>query len=160
MAAFSSFALAAVAGATILNTVSSIKQGQAANKTAKAQATFEEQDGVRARQIAEAEERDFRRRASSILATRRAGAGAQGVTSDGTPALVDESVVAEAELQALRIRTGGQTDEARARQQAALTRQGGKNAQTAGYIRGGASLLQGIGSFYDVGAQAGRWGTA
>lgn len=137
-------ATAATVG-TAVSTIGSIKSGQAQKSAAYQQADLQDQEAVRARQIAEGDERDYRRSISAMLASRRAGLGAQGVTMAGTPSDVDESIVSEAELQALRIRVGGKTAEATGRQQAALTRTGGKNATTASYYRAGSSLLSGIG---------------
>ena len=139
----------ATAASAAVGAVGGIKSDQAQKKLANSQATMQEQDAARTQQIAQQQERDFRLNTADVMSARRAGLGAQGVTAEGTPALVDESVVAKSELQALRIRTGGVTDATRMQQQAALTRMGGANAETAGYYRAGASLLSGA---------AGAWG--
>jgi hypothetical protein len=142
MPAFTSIALGVAAAGAAVSAVGSIKAGKAQKKMAEQQAEFD-------LEAAAGRERDYRRETSFILAARRAGLGAQGVRAEGTPTLVDDSIVTESELQALRIRQGGEA-------QARILRQGGQAAQTAGYFRGGASLLSGIGT---VGSMGG-WGTS
>jgi hypothetical protein len=150
MPAFSNIALVAVAAGTAMTAVGNIQEGNAAKKMANLQAGILEQDATQERLIAESAERDYRRGTSFMLASRRAGLAAQGVTGEGTPMLVDEDIVGEAELQALRIRTGGQAEELRIRQQAMLTRVGGRNAQSAGYVKAGSTILSGIGDAWGV----------
>ena len=141
MAAFTTIALVAMAAATAVSVAGSIKQGQAQKKMADQQAAFGEV-------ASKDSERDYRRDTGFILAARRAGLGAQGVRQEGAPQLVDDSIVTESEIQALRIRRGGEA-------QARITRQGGQAAQTAGYYRAGASLLSGIGNVYSMGGWGG-----
>ena len=155
MPAFTTIALAATAIGAGISAVSAIKQGQAQKSMANEQAKLQETEAGQATQVAAENERDYRRETAFMLASRRAGLGAQGVTGEGTPRLVDESVVTEAERQALRIREGGAREASNLKQQAKYTRAGGQAAQTAGYYRGGASLLSGIG---DVGRTYGTWG--
>lgn len=157
MPAFTTIALAATAIGAGVSAVSAIKAGKAQNSMAKRQAKLQDQDAATSLEVAAANERDYRRDASFTMASRRAGLGAQGVTAEGTPSLVDESMVMESELQALRIRTGGQNEASRLKQQAKFTRKGGQNAQTAGYYRAGASLLSGIGDTFSIGKTAGSW---
>ena len=59
--------------------------------------------------------------------------------------LVSEDFAGEVELQALRIRSGGEVRATRLEQQAQLTRFKGRQARTAGFIRGGALLVSGAG---------------
>lgn len=123
-----------------------VLQARAANARSKYQSTVQRQQADRERQIAAAQEEDFRRRQSRLMAARRAAGGASGLdTSTGSPLLASEDFAAETELQALRIRSGGETRATRLEQQAALTRAGGRNAQTAGFIGAGSSLLSGAG---------------
>ena len=62
--------------------------------------------------------------------------------------LVSEDFAGEVELQALRIRSGGEVRATRLEQQAQLTRFKGRQARTAGFIRGGALLVSGAGKFF------------
>ena len=128
----------------VVGAVGAISSGRAQASAANTQAQIQQQQATRERQNAAAQEEDFRRRASRLKAERRAGLGAQGVTGEGTPLLVDEDIAAEAELQALRIRNGGQVNETRLRQQAGLTAAGGAAKRKAGFFRAGASLLSGL----------------
>lgn len=119
-------------------------QARAALKQAEFQSTVQRQQAERERQIAAAQEEDFRRRQSRLMAARRAAGGASGVqTGTGSPLLASEDFAAETELQALRIRAGGETQATRLEQQAALTRSRGRSARTAGLIGAGTSLLSG-----------------
>ena len=75
--------------------------------------------------------------------------GAAGVEmGTGSPLLAFGDFAAEAELQALRIRQGGETTATRLEQQAALARRGGRAAQKRGRYRAGASLLTGLGTAF------------
>ena len=135
--------------AASLAAAGSLSQGYAANKQARFEASVNEQQAGREREIAVGEERDFRRRQSSILAERRAALGGSGVQIDtGTPLLGSEDFAAEVELQARRIRAGGQIRATRLEQEAGLRRAGGRSAQTQGYFRAGASLLSGYGQAF------------
>ena len=145
MAIASSTALLIAAG---LSAVGSISQGQAASSQAKFQAAVGEQQATRTRQIAVGDEEDFRRKQSRLLAERRAALGKSGTEiGTGTSLLAAEDFAAETELQALRIRSGGETQATRLQQQAELTRRKGRSQQLTGYLRGGASLLSGFAGF-------------
>lgn len=122
-----------------------IAQGQQAKAQAKFQAAVNEQQAARTRQISAGQEEDFRRRQSRLFAERRAALGAAGVEAGtGTPLLTFGDFAAETELQALRIRSGGQTQATRLEQQASLTRAGGRAARRRGFFRAGSSLLSGF----------------
>ena len=125
--------------------VSAISQGQAARSQARFQAAVNEQQAARERLISAGEEEDFRRRQSRLFAQRRAALGKSGVEiGTGSPLLVASDFAAEIELQALRIRSGGETRATRLEQQALLTRRAGRSAQRRGFLRAGASLLTGF----------------
>ena len=146
MAITSTAALLTAAG---LSAAGSISQGRAAKKQAQFEAGISEQQAQREREISAAEEGDFRKKQSAILAERRAALGGAGVQlSTGTPLLASEDFAAEVELQARRIRSGGQTRATRLEQEAALRRAAGRNAQTQGLFRAGSSLLSGYGQAF------------
>lgn len=137
-----------IAGAG-LSAVSAIQQGQAASAQAGLQAGILEQQATSSRQRAAADEADFRARQSRALAERRAGLGASGVDpAAGSPLLVSEDFAGEVELAALRIRTGGEVRATRAEQQATLQRFQGRAAKRAGFVRGGALLVTGVGKAF------------
>jgi len=138
--------------------VGSIQAGQAAKAQSEFQAAVGEQQAARERligvRIAAGEEKDFRRQQSALLAERRAALGKSGIDiGRGTPLLAASDFAAETELQAQRIRAGGETQAARLEQQAAqqavLLRAGGKAAQQRGLFRAGSSLLSGYGEWSD-----------
>lgn len=142
MAALSTIGLLAAGG---LGLVGGISGGRAAGAQADFQARVNEQQAVRERQISREEEKDFRRVQSSNFAERRAAMGASGVDlSSGSPLLASSDFAVEVELQAQRIRSGGDIRATRLEQQAALTRAAGQAAQRQGILRGGASLLSGV----------------
>lgn len=121
-----------------------ISQGQSAKKQADFQARVNEEQAARERLVSAQEERDFRKQQESILSQRRAAMGKSGVSQGtGSPLLAASDFSSEAELQALRIRSGGQTRSTRLEQQADLFRMGGKSAQRQGFARAGSSLLSG-----------------
>lgn len=138
-------AIATVAGAAV-SAVGAVRQGQAAKHQASYSAAVQEQQAAHERNVAAAKERDFRREQSTLQARRRAVLGTTGVeTSTGSPLLQAEDFAAEIELQARRIRAGGEVSATRLEQQAELERAAGKSAAVAGYISAGGSLLRGIG---------------
>lgn len=130
--------------AAVLGAASSVQQGQAAKKQAKFTAATMQQQAERERQIAASNERDFRRQQSRQMAIRRATLGASGVDSSaGSPLLATEDFAAETELQALKIKAGGETNATRLEQSAQLQRMKGKAASTGGYLRAGSLLVGG-----------------
>lgn len=129
-----------------LNVISAVSQAKAQEKQANYQAAVYEQQAERDRQVAAQEERDFRKKQSALMAQKRAEMGGAGIKqTTGTPLISSEDFMDETELQAMRIREGGEVGATRLEQQASLTRTAGKNAKTQGYMRAGASLLTGIG---------------
>jgi len=140
---------ALIASAFAVSAFGALAQGFAAKQTADFQAGILRQRAARDRLQAASDEEDFRRKQSRAFAARRAALGASGVEpSEGSPLLVSEDFAGEAELQALRIRTGGEVTSTRLEQKAALERFTGRAARTAGFIRGGSLLVTGAGKFF------------
>jgi hypothetical protein len=134
---------AAVASAAV-GALSAIQQGRQQKQQSEFQAAVERQRAERERLIAASNEDDFRRQQSRLQASRRAALGGSGVeSSTGSPLLVSEDFASEIELQALRIRNGGEVNATRAEQNAQLLQVQGRNAQTGGFFRAGGSLLRG-----------------
>src|SRR3990167_1939061 len=132
-----------------LSAASAVSQGKADRAQADFQARINEQQAQREREVSDEEERDFRKVQSANLAERRAALGKSGVDlSSGSPLLASSDFAAETELQAQRIRRGGETKATRLGQQADFLRQAGKSAQQRGFLRGGASLLSGYGKAF------------
>lgn len=140
--------IATIAGAAF-SAIGSIQQGRAAQSQANLQSRILQQQAESDRQKAAAEEDDFRRRQSRDFATRRAALGAAGIDpAAGSPLLVSEDFAGEIELQALRIRAGGEVTATRLEQQAVLQRFKGRAASRAGFIRGGSLLITGVGKAF------------
>lgn len=130
-------ATALAIGALAIGVIGTIAAGQAAKAKANFQAQVAEQQGNRARQVAEVRERDFRKRISAQVATVRSIQG----DVQGSQLLALEDFSAEAEVSALRIREGGVIQQTRLQQQAELLRFGGKEAEKASFFRAGGQLL-------------------
>lgn len=146
MAAFSTIALVAVAA---ISAAAAVQQGQAAKKQAGFTAAVQRQQATRERQVAASNERDFRRQQSRLMASRRAVLGASGVESGtGSTLLATEDFAAESELQALKIRAGGETNATRLEQSAQLQAMRGDAAATGGFMRAGSLLVSGGGKAF------------
>lgn len=123
----------------------SLQQAEAVSDQAKFSASVSLQQAQREREIAAAEEADFRSAQSREMGSRRARMGARGVEqATGSNLLATGDFAAEVELQALRIRAGGDTRAQRLEQEAKLTRKAGRAARQRGLFRAGASLLTGF----------------
>ncbi len=163
-------AVGAIVAGSVISAYGALKQGQAAKETGKLQekladqqATVTEQQAQSERVVAGQQEGDFRRQQSALMARRRAILGGSGIDqATGSPLLVSEDFRRETELQALRIRAGGEISATRLEQQAgfqrfqgSLLRFAGDNALVAGRIRAGSSLLTGAGTAFAAGAGGG-----
>lgn len=131
-------------------------EARAAEQSAKFDAAAKEQQAVSERDAAAVEASDFRRRQGRILAERRAAAGASGITSAGSPLLVEEATLREIALGSARAGHQGFVRGSRLEDAAALDRQRGGNARKAGRIDAGSTLLSGFGDF--AGGLAENWG--
>lgn len=113
-------------------------QANAARQEGKAAAAAGEANARAAEIEAASRERAQRAQSQRQLSSIRANIGKSGATSAGTPLMVLADSAANAEIDALNTRYGGQA-------QAGLYRAGGANAARAGNIRAGTSLLSGFG---------------
>lgn len=152
--------------ATLASVVGSIVQGNAAAKQVKAeaeagarqseaQAKADREQAEREVLVAAQQEGDFRLRQRRAASDIRAAAGARGVSVDvGSILLTAEDFSRQTEIQALRIREGGEVRSTRLEQQADLlaSRAGSirslgssraSAARTAGFFGAGTSLLSG-----------------
>ncbi|MDH5410810.1 MAG: hypothetical protein OEY16_05430 [Alphaproteobacteria bacterium] len=121
---------AAYIGSAVFGAVSSINAGKAAKRAAAVAA-------ARERKLARERERMSRRDSAFMLGRQRAIAAAQGTTMEGSPLMVLEDTAAEAELEALHIREGGEAS-------AAAQIKKGKNAQSVANMQAGETLLGGV----------------
>lgn len=143
--------IAIAIAAVTASVVGTIAQGQAAKAQANFQAQVAQQQGERARQVAEVRARDFRKRTSAKIATVRAVQG----DIQGSQLLALEDFTAEAEVSALTIRQAGVVQQTRLEQQAQLLQFSGKSAERSSFIRAGAQLLSGFSNTKFGGSGAG-----
>jgi len=138
---------AAVAGG-VASAAGSLSAGQSQSNMAKYNAAVSEREAAQAREAAKFEEARNRKASESLLSSQRAAFAKGGVTSEGSPLLVQAETAEEAEIDALALRYSGSVAEARAKSQAALDRMQGRAAKTTGYIGAGSSLLSGASSAF------------
>ena len=100
---------------------------------------------ISAKNKAEYDEKIHRESVRRILSQQRALYGDSGLSMEGSPLLVMEDSMKQGELDALAIRHGGNINVARVSSSGNLLRMQGQNAQTAGYINAGSTLLAGAG---------------
>jgi len=151
--------IAFTAVSTGVGIAGAIQEGQNASKQASFQAEVQRQQAMRERQQAAADASDAQRNSSALLARRRAMLGGAGVEGGaGSPLLASEDFAGEAELQAQRIRSGGEARATRLEQSATLQGFAGRNAKTSGFIRGGSLLLSGAGKSFGQAKDAGFFG--
>ena len=136
----------AAAASTLAAAGSAVASGVASKQQADAQAKVEKQKANRERVLAQQRERDFRKRQKAIAARVRAIGGSRGIDIDvGSPLLASTDFQKEVEVQAQRIREGGEVTSTRLEQQAGLLEGAGDRALVSGGIQAGASLLSGFG---------------
>lgn len=135
--------VAALAGGAI-GAVSSIQQGEAAEKSAQFNAAVERNNAQIATDQARYQADRVRRRNLLLLGTQRAGYAKAGVTSGGTPEDVMFDSSTEGELDALAALYSGRVNSASLAARARLTESEGANLKSASQISAGASLLGGI----------------
>lgn len=121
----------------------SLRAGKAQEKMAKYNAAVAMREAAAAKEAAAYEEKQQRRQTEKLLSKQRAAYAKAGVQFTGSPLLVMEETAAEAELDALAIRRGGEIAAGRAISQAALDRMRGKQFRRAGRIGAVTSLLGG-----------------
>ena len=135
-----STAVKASVGSGIISSIGSVRQGER-------QRDLYEDEAIRAQIAARHAERDLNKEASRILGRRRALQGAQGVTSEGTPRLVDTSIITETDLMALRIREGGAADVSRLQRQGGISAVGGVGGAIGSAVSGVARSASLIASY-------------
>ncbi len=142
-------ALATAATGAGVASYGAYQQGKATKAAADFQAEALKTQAAQERANAATNEEDFRKKQSRLMASRRAILGGSGIDQgEGSPLLVSEDLANETEIQALRIRSGGEMVASRLESDASLQRMRGKAGLTEGYMRSGASLLSGAGQAF------------
>lgn len=146
---------------TAVSAGSALAQGSAQASAANEAAAVADQNAASER-ARSAEEATRQRRAGQLqLARGRAGLGASGVTSEGSPADVLAQNAAEIELDAQTILYGGATRANALETEASRYRRQARTASTASIAQAGTSLLLGFGSELAAERRArARYGTA
>lgn len=134
---------AITAVAAVVSTVGAIQQGQAASKADKYNAAVASQNAQAATDQANSQLQQQQRNAYKQLGAQKAGYGASGVTSDGSPMDVLADSYTQSELDANTIIYNGKLKAAGYTDQANLDRSNASNASTAGYINGASKALLG-----------------
>ncbi len=129
----------------VLSAAAAISAGQAEANAAEFNADMAQQQAERERQIADREAKDYRRSQSRLLAASRARRAGSGVTSQGSPLLVDEATAAEIELGAQDILSSGANKAYGYQSEAALSRARASSARTGSYLKAGGTLLTAAG---------------
>ena len=156
MAPFTIFQAIAALGA-VVSAVGAVQQGKAQKQQADLQARLLEQQAERERQLAERDAGEFARDQRRLQGRQRLQLAATNLEiGEGTPISIAENTAAEIEFQRQRILGGGAAAATRLTSQAALTRSAGSAARRAGFVRGGARLLQGAGQAYALGQGGGQ----
>jgi hypothetical protein len=144
IAAYAAIAsVAATVATTAISAYSSYQQGQQAEKAGKYNAQVAENQAIMVRQAAGVREEQHRARVRALAGQQRAGVGASGVEEAGSPLLVMADTLQQAELDAQRIRYGGEVSATGYESQARLQRYQGGQYATAGMLGAGQSLLSG-----------------
>ena len=146
-------AIVAVGVGTGISAIGAVQEGELAKAQSQEAARVLRQQADHERAQAGIDEGDFRRAQSRLEGARRAQLGGSGVVGGtGTPLLVAADISREIELQALRIRSGGELSGTRFEQQAIQVKDRGSAAERAGRLRAGALLFQGAGQAFGIGS--------
>lgn len=122
------------------------QQGQQQKAAGKYNAKVAENQATAAKQAAAVREEQHRERVRRLAGTQRAVSGASGIEEAGSPLLVMADTLEQAELDAQRIRYGGEVSATGFESQARLARFQGDQAARAGTIGAGSTLLSGAAS--------------
>lgn len=131
-------------GASFIAAKGALQQGRAEDEAAQFQANALEAQAASERDAAGAEAEDFSRQQSRTRASSLARLGASGVSSAGSPLLVDEAFIREGALGEMRILQSGSVRSTRLKDQAGLERTRGKFARRAASLSATGSLLTGF----------------
>lgn len=142
------FAIPLLIGATALQTIGSIQQGEAAADLANAQAQQQNLQAAQERDAAVAQAEKIRRAGRATAAQADAAFAASGVSvGEGTPVRINEQITRDAEEDAYNTILTGTRRGASLDTEAGFTRRAGRNSRTAGYFGAAGSLLQGASSY-------------
>lgn len=139
----------------ILSGVGSFIQGNAANKIAKAQASFMEADAEVALQLGGVQADLARREGARAVGDAVALQGASGFAMDGSALDVIADLASAYDYQARTARYEAGRTARLLENEAAVTRAEGRMARTQGYIQGASSIAKGGASLLSGSGQSG-----
>jgi len=134
---------------TAIGMAGAIKQGNDANALAEAQARAYEASAINDRKASAFEQARERHKQELMAASARAQVGASGLAFEGSPSTVLAANAAQAELDIQAIQYGSTLRQGQLSTQADITRMGGRQARTAGYIGAAGEFVSGISQLYD-----------
>lgn len=140
-------ALAAGIGGGVLSAAGALQKGQATKQASDYNAAVDVQRAAEEKDQANAATQDYIRKGSDTVQSGVAAQGATGVTSEGSPLMVDEATVRQVALGAARTLQGGQLRASRLQDDATLQKMKGDAAVTGSYLDAGGSLLTSVGKF-------------
>lgn len=133
---------------TTMQVVSQMKQSEMADNAASYNAKREYDNAVLSRQQAAEDERSFRVFSRKALGDIRTGYSASGVSLEGSAQDILEESAAEAEMDALRIKHGGEVKAQGFQSDATLSRMKAEAASEGGYFQAAGTLLGGAKQAY------------
>ena len=143
---------------TAVSTTAAIQQGQAQKSAADANANAQRQTAISAENAGAQQAADKLQQARKTAAAGVAAAGAGGIDPNtGTPLTLSGQTTEFGELDSLRIINNASRTAWGYNTQADITSFQGSQAQTGGYLQGGASLLGGASSAYFGAQKAGAF---
>lgn len=135
---------------TAVSTISAIEQADAAKDRGRALAQMAEKDAALEREAAGKRAESIRRAGRAQQSEARAALSASGVeVSAGTPVRIQREIGRLAEEDAMEELLYGSRAGERLEDQASMQRRAGRNAQRAGYLDAGGSVLSGGARAYD-----------
>lgn len=151
-------AVAAVAGAA-LSAASVVAQARAQSMAASYNSQAAERNAVLSKEQAGEDERQFRVFARKQLGDIRASYGASGVSLEGSPMDILAEGAAAAELDALRIRHGGEIKALGYQSDATLSKFASEATMKGGYLSAAGTLLKSGSNIYSSYGPAGGGGS-
>lgn len=135
---------ALLAASVAISAGSAIMQGQQAKKTADVNAELQRREGEADKDAAVAQAEKIRKAQRYAIGSANAANAASGVAiGEGSALRINEQIYQDSESDAYSTILTGTRRQRTANDQAMITQAQGRNAQTAGYINAGASILSG-----------------
>jgi len=135
--------LLAIAG-TAVSAGTAIMSGQQAKETADVNAELQRREGEADKDAAVAQAEKIRKAQKYAIGAANAATAASGAAiGEGSALRINEQIYKDSEEDAYSTLLTGTRQQRTANDQASITRSQGRNAETAGYLNAGASVLSG-----------------